>query len=93
MPTIKGSTEVAAEKPKEKPKGIEDEGKRDHDDDGKRDPIIEGLIKRLPEPGAEWSIEARKKWLQAASNIFELIYTDSEEGGALKIEIQKDSAK
>ena len=57
-------------------------------------PFIEGLIKTLPKPETEWPIEARRKWLQAASNIFDLIYEDSDANkGSLKIEVQKDSAK
>jgi hypothetical protein len=39
-------------------------------------------------------VEARNKWLQDASNIFDLIYTDSrEDGGTLVITIDKGSAK
>jgi len=58
-----------------------------------RHPLINGLMMKLP-PEGEWTIEARKKWLQAASNIFDLIYTDCGEGkGTLAITIDKDSAK
>jgi hypothetical protein len=37
-------------------------------------PFIQGLLKTLPEPGTNWSIEGRSKWLQAAANIFDLMY-------------------
>jgi hypothetical protein len=39
-------------------------------------PFIEGLLKTLPPAETQWPIDARKKWLMAAENIFALIYTD-----------------
>jgi hypothetical protein len=39
-------------------------------------PLIEGLIKALPESGAGWPLEARRKWLQAAAMNFDFVYTD-----------------
>lgn len=42
------------------------------------DPLIQGLVKRLPEPGTEWPIAARVKWLQAAANNFDLIFENAE---------------
>lgn len=41
-------------------------------------PFITGLLKTLPEPETEWTIAGRVKWLQTASGIFGLIYTDTE---------------
>lgn len=61
---------------------------------GDQHPFIQGLIKELPEPKSEWAIDARKKWLQAASNIFDLIYETPDDGrGSLKIEIQKETVR
>ena len=37
-------------------------------------PFIEGLLKSLPAESEPWPIERRAKWLEAASNIFDLIY-------------------
>jgi hypothetical protein len=37
-------------------------------------PFIQGLLDTLPEPATNWTIEGRAKWLQAAANIFDLIY-------------------
>ncbi|HYM06085.1 MAG TPA: hypothetical protein VEU11_05950 [Terriglobales bacterium] len=91
--TAGGAAEVAAadgEKP------VEKFGRTNGGDGGgsERHPLIEGLIKTLPEPSSPWPIEGRKKWLSAASNIFDLIYsTPDDSKGALRIEIQKDSAK
>ena len=39
-------------------------------------PFIEGLLKTLPSAETQWPIEARKKWLLTAENIFGLIYKD-----------------
>jgi hypothetical protein len=40
-------------------------------------PFIQGLLDTLPEPATNWTIEGRAKWLQAAANIFDLIYKGS----------------
>jgi hypothetical protein len=37
-------------------------------------PFIQGLLDTLPAPNSTWAIEGRAKWLQAAANIFDLIY-------------------
>jgi len=39
-------------------------------------PAIEGLLKTLPAAQTQWPAESRKKWLQAAENILDLIYLD-----------------
>jgi hypothetical protein len=56
-------------------------------------PFIKGLLDKLPEPETEWALEGRKKWLQTALNIFDLMYvaapTDS---GDLSISLPKNSA-
>lgn len=88
MPIIKGSTAPAVTPAEEE---IKPDKKREKDED-ERHPLIEGLIKTLPKAETEWTVEARKKWLQAASNIFDLIYTDSN-GGSISVTVAKDSAK
>ncbi|WP_024587282.1 hypothetical protein [Aliihoeflea sp. 2WW] len=40
------------------------------------DPIIKGLIDRLPKPGSEWEKSKRKLWLQILENSFDLVYED-----------------
>jgi hypothetical protein len=91
MPTIKGSVEV--ETPKE-----EDKGKGAKDDDGSGEerkllhPFIQGLLDKLPKAESEWSIEARKKWLQTAANIFDLMYSSADNDGELSIKVNKGSA-
>jgi hypothetical protein len=36
--------------------------------------FVEGLLETMPEPGTVWTIEGRAAWLEAAANIFTLIY-------------------
>lgn len=42
-------------------------------------PFIEGLLKTLPKPETDWPIAGRVKWLQAASHVFDLIYSAEDE--------------
>jgi hypothetical protein len=44
------------------------------DDPPAVDPIIAGLLKRLPKSGAEWPEGERKLWLQLLEGNFKLIY-------------------
>jgi hypothetical protein len=41
---------------------------------GRIHPFIQGLLDSLPEPETLWAEEGRTKWLQAAANIFDLMY-------------------
>lgn len=69
----------------------------------KRHPFIEGLLDKLPDAETEWTLEGRKKWLQTASTIFDLMYTAPEDAsGELSVVqstvrkfvvLTKDSAK
>jgi hypothetical protein len=52
-------------------------------------PFVQGLLGSLPEPGTNWAIEGQAKWLQAAANIFDLIYKRS---GQIDIEAQSDKS-
>ena len=40
------------------------------------DPIIKGLIDRLPGPGNEWPASERKLWLEILENSFKLVYKE-----------------
>ena len=40
------------------------------------DPIIRGLIDRLPAAGSKWPLSKRKLWLQILENSFALVYED-----------------
>lgn len=88
-PAIKASASstVEVEPEEEKKKEKEPEEKRRH-------PLIEGLLKELPDPQSEWTTEDRKKWLEMASTIFNVIYKDSDDSrGALRVTIERNSAK
>ncbi|MBV9858630.1 MAG: hypothetical protein JO038_00780 [Alphaproteobacteria bacterium] len=41
---------------------------------GSYDPLIQGLLNRLPEPGTVWAVEGRAAWLRAAATNFTLMY-------------------
>jgi hypothetical protein len=45
-------------------------------DSGNRapDPLLQGLIDRLPKPNGIWSLDDRSKWLRTAATIFDLVY-------------------
>jgi hypothetical protein len=95
LPPIKASAAVtpvvapASEPEPEKKKA------KDADEDEELHPFIKGLLKKLPPPDSEWPNDKRAKWLQAAVNIFDLMYTESEDDSKRTITIgfQKDSAK
>jgi hypothetical protein len=92
MPSIKASStpSIAAEEEEEEP---EPERKKKREEP-ERHYLIEGLLKELPEPKTEWSTEDRKKWLEMASTIFNVIYKDSDDSrGSLKVVVEKNSAK
>ena len=44
----------------------------------KLDPIIKGLLERLPAPGDYWPKAERQKWLNILSNVLDLIYLEPE---------------
>lgn len=93
MPSIKASakTELLDEVENEEEEPEEPKRKRE---EPKRHPLVEGLLKELPEPQTEWTTEDRKKWLEMASTIFNVIYKDSDDSrGSLRVSIEKNSAK
>lgn len=51
-------------------------------------PFVEGLLQTMPEPGTLWAIEGRAAWLEAAANVFKLMYE-----GEGKIKISAESEK
>lgn len=55
---------------------------------GPQDPLIVGLVKRLPEAGSDWGDDARAAWLRLATSIFDVVYT----GGERDITIAVDRA-
>ena len=51
-------------------------------------PFIKGLLEKLPPADTIWSIQARAKWLQTASNIFDLMYKAEPDDNLKLIEIK-----
>lgn len=54
------------------------------------DPLIVGLVDRLPSAGSPWNDEARIAWLRLASSIFDVAYTDG--SGQIEIKLAIDPA-
>lgn len=54
------------------------------------DPLIKGLVDRLPPSDAVWSLRDRAKWLQTATNAFDLIYIlDEKDLGEITITLNR----
>ena len=95
MPSIKASAASPAPAPtKDEDEAPPEKKKKREEPESERHPLIEGLLKELPEPQTEWTTEDRKKWLEMASTIFNVIYKDSDDSrGSLKVVVEKNSAK
>ena len=94
LPAIKASAAPAPAVTHEVEPESEKKKKSKDEEDDELHPFIKGLLKKLPTPETEWPSEGRAKWLQAAINIFDLMYTDSEDSRkSLTIGFQKDSAR
>jgi hypothetical protein len=92
MPSIKLNS-AAMPALEEKPDHPDKEKKKEKDDEDRKHPLIEGLLKELPEPQTEWTTEDRKKWLEMASTIFNVIYKDSDDSrGSLKVVVERNSS-
>lgn len=76
------------------PDGDRKKKKDDDEDEGRRHPLIEGLLQELPAPKSEWTTEDRRNWLEMASSIFNVVYKNSDDSRrALKVVIENSSAK
>jgi len=53
------------------------------------DPVIKGLVDRLPKPDSNWPIAARVKWLQTMANAFGLIYESDNDAGDIVVGVRK----
>jgi hypothetical protein len=95
LPAVKASNAAPASSVIEEPVDPDKKRKsKDEDDEEDMHPFIKGLLKKLPKPDTEWTIENRAKWLQAAINIFDLMYTDSDDSRrSINIDLKKDSAR
>lgn len=66
-----------------KPKGGGDDG-----GDG-LDPVIDALIKKLPDTTQPWPLDKRVKWLRWAANALDMLYPEDETGTEITIALQK----
>lgn len=74
---------IEQEKPIEPPAadaGTKAPGTGNPDRDSGYHPFVVGLLRKLPEPESNWTARDRAKWLQTASNIFDLMYTGGDDG-------------
>ncbi|HKV05261.1 MAG TPA: hypothetical protein VJO53_09170 [Candidatus Acidoferrales bacterium] len=79
LPAIqRGIEKKPTDQSKSGPERIEEAGRNLREPGSAYHPFIQGLLQSLPEANTPWSTDARKKWLQAAENIFGLIYSDLE---------------
>jgi hypothetical protein len=49
------------------------------------------LLNKLPDPTKPWTLEGRKKWLQLASGILDVMYTGADESKTLTITVEDDN--
>jgi hypothetical protein len=64
------------------------------DADGTTDPLIQGLVERLPKLDTTWSLEDRRKWLRTAASIFGLVYkAEVGDDQGISIGISKDETR
>lgn len=93
MPAIKANAAPVVT-PTQEPQEPERKKKGKDTDEDEYHPFIQGLLKKLPAPDTDWPMDGRAKWLQTAANIFDLMYTDSDDSRrSISIGFQKDSAK
>jgi hypothetical protein len=76
-PGIAGESKVVAEKTASEPVKTGNGG--GGEEPPAIDPIIAGLLRRLPKSGDTWPKAQRKLWLQLLEGSFDLIYLDKEE--------------
>jgi len=86
-PRINGDEEVPNEK------GGAGSGNGGGGGGGQLHPFVQGLLEELPQPHTDWPLEGRKKWLQSALSIFDLIYESSDGDRPLVVGFEKTSAK
>ena len=61
-----------------KPKSMSLAANQEASEDLELDPILWGLLEKLPEPGAIWDKPERVKWLQLFQLTLEMLYPDAE---------------
>lgn len=83
---------TSKEKPKEeKPSGGNGGGGTldRSDGDNATDPVIQGLVNRLPPADTDFPFANRVKWLQTMANAFGIIYTDDNQAGEIVVSFKE----
>jgi len=73
----KGEGQRQQEKPADRDRSRTSGGGGGNENPPPIDPIIDGLLKRLPKTGDVWPEADRKLWLQLLEGSFKLIYKDA----------------
>lgn len=58
---------------------------------GQLDPLIQGLLNKLPDTSNPWPLDGRKKWLQLALSVFDVMYSGAEENKSLSIQVESSA--
>jgi hypothetical protein len=85
--TARGVTEEQKEDGGNQGEGVSD----DKPSEGRRHPLVEGLIEELPRNGETWPRTKQLQWFQASVSCFALIYPDNESGGSVEVRLQEKS--
>jgi hypothetical protein len=97
IPSIRNGGQTQGKDVDVKEESPEKQGKKNGGSGGSGshyDPLIEGLLNRLPPADSPWSMLERRKWLQTAAMNFEMLYRDPDDNGdTIRVEIKKDSAQ
>ena len=92
-PAIKeGAGESAGEADKIKKVEKHGGGGGGGDDYGELDPLIAGLLRRMPKAGEQWPVSDRARWLQTLAMNLSFIHEDDPSGGAIKVAVEKPKA-
>jgi hypothetical protein len=78
--------EVDKTKKVEKPGGGGGGGGDDYEE---LDPLIAGLLRRMPKAGEQWPVSDRARWLQTLAMNLSFIHEDDPSGGAIKVAVEK----
>ncbi len=82
-----GRDEGAEQRERERERQRERERHESGGGGGPQDPLIVGLVKRLPDAGTTWNSDARAAWLRLATSIFDVVYEGAD--GEITINVSR----
>ena len=90
-PTIRqGDTPVEEDK---SPPGGGGNGGGGGDDFAGLDPLVAGLLRRMPKAGEKWPVVERARWLQTLAMNLSFIHADEADGPAISVTVLPGTAK